>query len=211
MALCYCFLQGSRKLIDWIWMMLSDLHWRLGSYEYFGPFARCCGMIFWDTAGVLRWFSCRVQVIVLFMMLVYSFFFNLLVSQLGGPRGDWRCCCCSFRVVKPPWGVPNIGVPQMDGIYGKIPWKLMMTGGTPISGNTHMFAISIPSEHDLSKFATFLAWGSSVEFTPHWRRTSRDTQGWDCGSVVRDSQWNQSGGYYKQLLCRCFLFLGHKS
>lgn len=138
MALCYCFLQGSRKLIDWIWMMLSDLHWRLGSYEYFGPFARCCGMIFWDTAGVLRWFSCRVQVIVLFMMLVYSFFFNLLVSQLGGPRGDWRCCCCSFRVVKPPWGVPNIGVPQMDGIYGKIPWKLMMTGGTSHILGNHM-------------------------------------------------------------------------
>ena len=36
------------------------------------------------------------------------------------------------------WVFPYMGHPIMDGLYGKIPWKWMMTRGTPISGNFKM-------------------------------------------------------------------------
>ena len=36
------------------------------------------------------------------------------------------------------WRFPQLGYPQMVGLYGKIPLKWMMHGGTPISGNLGM-------------------------------------------------------------------------
>ena len=42
-------------------------------------------------------------------------------------------------------GVHRWGIPKMDGLKWKIPLKYlkwMMTGGTPISGNTHIYVIS---------------------------------------------------------------------
>ena len=42
-----------------------------------------CELVAWSNNGTPIFFP-AVQVIVLFMMLVYSFFFNLLVSPPGG-------------------------------------------------------------------------------------------------------------------------------
>ena len=46
----------------------------------------------------------------------------------------------------------------MDALEGKIPLKWMMTGGTPIAGNLHMFSIHLGQNN-----------GSNLAFPDHGR------------------------------------------
>ena len=71
-----------------------------------------------------------------------------VASCLSYPKSPWQCnkshgelqnswqSACWIGIIYR--GFHNWGYPQMVGLYGKISYKWMMTGGTPISGNHHI-------------------------------------------------------------------------